>query len=424
MVLCANIIVLLLSVYIFFSTWEKRRNVAFYCLVLFDSVYVFPLLVEMVLGKPFQSSSYIGFVLSSNDDETALFYALFALFVELIFFVYLKRVTNEGFKIDDIIGKLQSSLFNKPVLTFFAVFVALSPILAIALAPNPSLYVIDVGAFSVENHSVSLIDVVYHNNIVKKIALMAAIGVIVLKLTDKKNAPVYKFIRVIGIVLVALANGKRTLVSFLVITLILIDLLLKKKKKYIRFNAVVSCLFIAVYFVAYSYISGKYEYNTDWYSVVSEYFFRNNSVKVAIYSFLNPERLSILDYPGQTILFDFLFFIPRSIWPSKPFPFPDYYTSAIFGFNKVTSIGWNFQTNIYVESIANFGIIAFVLTPLYLLVICNLVNKSKNLFSYLFGLLYVLLIHVFEFSDMLKVFVVLWIFFMLKGKVRFRRRKI
>lgn len=418
-----NICLVLLTVLLIFPIWKKRRNVAFFCLILFDVAYVIPLLVEFFLGKPKFSSAYVGFVLSANDEATAFAYAFFILVVETCFFVYLNRSHDVSPEISDIALNIQERFCKNPLLIFFSIIIVLSPIVAIMLAPNMQLYLSDFGKLGMDQSDLSLVDIVYHKKIASKFVTLAAFGVILLKIIDKKNFPAYKFLRVVGIILVALVNGKRTFVTFLVIFLVIMDFLLKKKKKYLRFNIAVSVVCVIVYFVAYSYISGKYEYNTDWYAVISEYFFRNNSVKVAIYSALNPEKLPILDYPGQTLLFDFLFFVPRSIWPTKPYPFPDYYTSAIFGFSTLTSIGWNFQTNIYAEWIANLGFFGFFITPVVLVIFCRIVNKSSGVVEYVLGAGFILLMHVFEFSDMLKVMLMVWLTLLLSRKFKMKKRK-
>lgn len=414
-----NIFVILISAMVLYFSRRKYQNAAFLGIVLFDVGYVIPLIVELFLGKASVSSSYIGFVLSRSDVLTEVLYGIFVLIVESFFFIYLKKSKKFSLRITDIAIDVRNQLCKIPIVPVLAIILIVFLAVLIFFSPNPTLYYKDLGAFAMQKSSVTSMDLLYRNVVhLGDVTMLAILAILILKTIDKNNSVFYKVIRIAGIVLVTLANGKRTLTVFLVIALMMIDYLYKKKKKYMIINIVMAVMCISIYFIAYSYISGKYEYNTDWYAVISEYFFRNNSIKVVIYSTLHPDKLPILDYPGQTLLFDALFFIPRQFWASKPFPFPDYYTAAIFGFSHITNMGWNFQTNIYAEAIANMGLIAFVITPFFLLLICKKVNESKSIVEYLLGLSFVLLIQVFEFSDTLKIIFFMWVFFCIKRKIK------
>lgn len=414
-----NIFVIAFSGYVLFSSRKKSRDVAFYALALFDAVYVLPLLVELVLGKAPVSSTYVGFVLSVNDEITEILYGGFVIIVESFFFLFLKKSKPFSMPIATIASNIQNRLSKNAVVVFLSVLFLFAPLALILFSPNPSIYLFDLGAFDMEKAMVSVVDIVYRKVVhLDVFTTLAFVSVVILKIVDKNNKPLYKTLRILGIVIVAIANGKRTLVTFLIIVLTVLDFLYGKKKKYLFFNVTVACVCLASFFVTYAYVSGKYELNTNWYSVISEYFFRNNSVKVAIYSTINPDKLHILDYPGQTLLFDVFFFIPRQIWASKPFPFPDYYTSAILGFSNLTTFGWNFQTNIYAEFVANLGLCSFLIVPILLLCMCKKVNNSKGVLEYLLGAVFILFIQVFEFSDMLKIVLVLWLFLNFKKKLK------
>ena len=416
-----NIFVIAFSGYVLFSSRKKSRDVAFYALALFDTVYVLPLLVELFLGKALVSSSYVGFVLSVNDEVTEILYGCFVIIVELFFFLFLKKSKPFSMPIATIAANIQNQLSKNTTVIFLSVVFLFAPLVLILLSPNPSLYLFDLGAFDMKKATVSAVDVVYRKAVhLGDFTTLAFISVIILKIVDKKNKPLYKMLRIFGIAIIAIANGKRTFVTFLIIVLTMLDFLYGKKKKYLLLNITVACICLASFFVAYAYVSGKYELNTNWYSVISEYFFRNNSVKVAIYSTLHPDKLRILDYPGQTLLFDVFFFVPRQLWASKPFPFPDYYTSAILGFSNLTTFGWNFQTNIYAEFVANLGFIAFFIAPAVILFMCKRVNESKGILEYILGAVFIILIQVFEFSDMLKVVLVAWLFMIFKKKIKMR----
>lgn len=155
--------------------------------------------------------------------------------------------------------------------------------------------------------------------------------------------------------------------------------------------------------------------------MISEYFFKSNAVKVAIYSNLHPSLLKVLDYPLQTIIYDLCYFIPRSIWDSKPYPYPDYYSSAVMGLSELTYFGWRFQTNIYAEFISNFNILGIFFAPLFILWMCKKMDQSKGILFKLLGLVLAISLQVFEYTDSNKVLMLVWTIILLKNEV-FRKK--
>ena len=85
----------------------------------------------------------------------------------------------------------------------------------------------------------------------------------------------------------------------------LIDLLKEGSLKKIAPKYVVLFGMVAVYFYAYMYITDKISYNSDWYYEMQEYIFRSMHVRFSIYATLHPEKVHILDYPGQSMLYSF-----------------------------------------------------------------------------------------------------------------------
>ena len=126
----------------------------------------------------------------------------------------------------------------------------------------------------------------------------------------------------------------------------------------------------------------------SFYSYYSIDFSRDYTTIFSIYAHQN--GINILEYPGQSFIFCLLFWLPRSIFPWKPYPFATYITLALLGsnINNVEYLSLRTTTNIFSESIANFGIIfgtIFIIIIIVLLI--KSIDKVKNI-NFKFLLIY------------------------------------
>ena len=121
----------------------------------------------------------------------------------------------------------------------------------------------------------------------------------------------------------------------------MIDLLRENDIKKIAPKYILLFGLTAVYFYAYMYLTDKISYNSDWYYEMQEYIFRSMHVRFSIYAALNPSRIHILDYPGQSILYSLFFFVPRAIWTSKPWPYIDYYMRGVLGLSSLSEVTYH-----------------------------------------------------------------------------------
>jgi hypothetical protein len=137
-------------------------------------------------------------------------------------------------------------------------------------------------------------------------------------------------------------------------------------------------------------------------------FFRDNRVEMAVYATLEPELMQIVEYPGQTLLFDALFFVPRSVWPDKPWPYAVYFTSAMLNIFPPRSIGWGMTTSWLDEMVSNFGFVGMLVAPLSLLGLCRLGDSFRWPTLSLLTSLVVVLFLALQLSAFLAVFL-LWI---------------
>ena len=417
-----NMICVLISIYIFIKIFNREISAAYICLVLFDVSFVVPLLIESILGTPYLR--YPGFELAKADWVTNLLYAFFVLAVEFMFYFHLrkKKKRMKTFSLTQKFVESRNVLAQNRMLGVISVFLMLLPLFVVLLAPTPTVY-FNIGAFAMKTVEVTTTEVMYHNEVALSCRYIVLAGIVLSKICDVRGKKTLAYLRTISTVFLTLIDGKRTLYVFIIIILLAIDWLsAPKKKDKLIMKTVFIVAVAAIYFVAYAYITGKYEYNTDWYAVISEYFFRSNAVKAALFSLIHPEQIQILDYPFQTFLYDLFYFVPRSIWINKPYPYALYYSSAVYGYTTLTDIGWRFQAGWYAECISNLGLIGIIIGPWMVLKFCDLIDGSKSIISNVIGLFFILFIQVFEYSDMLKICLI--VFIVLRFKETFFRRKI
>lgn len=410
MIVFANILTVVISLLLIGNVRRAPLTITFLSLIIFEILFVFPLLVESILGVA--PTPYAGFKYAQKDVLTAFLYGLFCIIVGLIFVSDIKRGAQRAATVSSLrsrLATLRASINRNQLLLLIAGIACLLPIICIFLAPDPLLYFTDIGYFdSVGSYGsgAAQSDSIAFNEAIKSVQYFAILGAIILKLGDLNNRNSLLIIRLFAIVGVALINSKRTLVTLFLLVLLAITMLSKDSKQRKFMTASITLLVAGTYFIAYAYLSDKYLLNTDWYSVISEYFFKSTSVKVAIYSVLHSDTFHILEYPGQTVLFNLLFFVPRTIWPTKPYPFPDYYSAAVKGY---VGGGWNFQTNIYSEWVANFGLIGFVLAPLILLLLIRMAENSSSTTCLISGMFFVIMVETFDFSDGAKMLLVIFL---------------
>jgi hypothetical protein len=112
-------------------------------------------------------------------------------------------------------------------------------------------------------------------------------------------------------------------------------------------------------------------------------FVRDADVRIALFAELEDATTPILEYRGQSALFDALFFVPRTLWGDKPNPYYFYITSTAVGGLRVYRT-WGIETTILGEAIANFGPAGLIFGPLFLITIAAIGYRPDNPFLNLF----------------------------------------
>ena len=154
-----------------------------------------------------------------------------------------------------------------------------------------------------------------------------------------------------------------------------------KRKTTRRVKLGLIMMFAVVFIVAFSiyYLTTvKVNMASDYlYGTLRVDFGRDDVTKYVIKQVLL-ERKNIIDYPGQTVIADLLMFVPRKIWPAKPYPHYRYLTASILGV-RLQNIPAGTTPSLFEMSLCNFGWFGIPITVIFLIMLCKLTDKRNNL---------------------------------------------
>lgn len=182
-------------------------------------------------------------------------------------------------------------------------------------------------------------------------------------------------------------RGSRAIIAT-VVAMGLYAILLSNKldfKKVLKLLFLIIPLFMIFFYGYHLFFRDASE---SFYSYYSIDFSRDYTTIFSIYARLN--GIDIVEYFGQSLLFCLIFWIPRSLFSCKPYPFPTYITLALLGsdLSQVDFLTLRTTTNIFSESIANLGItLGVMFIVIILLVIMYFIDKVHNL-NYKYLLIY------------------------------------
>ncbi len=390
-----------------------RRSVLFVVLV-FAFFFGVPQVLDLLVGAP-KFTYQRGFVLSQYDRTTNLVYLGYLAVVPLVFLAVGGRPRVDDRVIPATALRGWVRLFAWTTMLALPFVVLLSPD-----AAQYSRYAVFVGSSA----SVG-VNPQYHV-VVSLAALLAAIAA-VLVLSAPNTLPVLRLATLPFLSLAIWVQGKRSIVA-LSLLLLLYLLWTRGYLRGRRFVAAALAAVLALGVFSYTYQSAVRDAGderpgrVDTLASSAVYvgfridYGRDAVTKQAIYAELHPDDIQILEYRGQSILFDLTFFVPRAMWPGKPYPYATYVTSAMFGFAP-RDLGWGVTTSWLEEAIANVGWLGLLLGPLLPALICRLGDRQHSPFSGLLTVIVASLFLVLNLIAFMPIFLI-WIVVQLRAPAR------
>ncbi|PEH03661.1 capsular biosynthesis protein CpsS [Lactobacillus sp. UMNPBX5] len=400
------IISTLILVKIFYSIRQFHPLVPI--VIVFDFAMVLPILLELFLGNP--ETSYLNFQIAMNDLVTNILFNVFVISAQLAFLLEIhkiERIDNKMVSKDFLFDNKKSveSHYTNSFQNFILIFAYIVPflaIIAICVSPNPGYY------FKLFDNVYGGLDpkiVTYNEVVMNNIMYLLILALGILKWFDWRDKFSSRLIRIGYIALIMIVNHKRTFLMVAVGLCLIIDIMKSKKIKKILPRYLIYISFVAFYFVFYSYATGKVAFNNNWYYIVNEYFFRAIHMKFAIYAAIHPQYIHILDYPGQSILFDLFYFIPRSFWPNKPLPYVTYFISGAMNNRASGQFPVQMPTSYYPEFVSNFGVLGIWISIIFTIWIARFFDK-RDVMCKMLGTTLICLLEIYYYDNMLKILAV------------------
>lgn len=356
-------------------------NVYWCAYYVFDLMFVLPELVTSLYGRLDISSR--GYLLLTSDQMVDVIYLVFVLVCAAFFRILARKHRRSAVDLAGLreVGRDIAKVPSVICLVAFAGVLAMY--FAAALSPQPELYYGSFAAFyRTDVYDVTSSALSWHEDVMQPCLRVSFVFAAVLwyvseTVEDRGTRIVLRAFLIVSAFALLLFSSKRTLGTLLFALYLVMDIVFRDRTPW--GEIVAFAVFVGAFFFFYQEVTGKTTLGgvSSGVEIYIDYFGRSLDTKFVIYSLLHPEVVSILDYPGQSVLFDLLFFIPRSIWSDKPYPFGDYYTAAWFG-NSIIGLGFRITTCWFAEMLANYSWIGLPIALLIYKAILDLFDKIEH----------------------------------------------
>lgn len=349
----------------------KDTRYVIYCI--FFAFYVFPLVLDCFVMVPRYIDAHRGFAYGQMDLPTRAIYDVLILLLQL-FLLYFKKEKKSIFSSS---FETISIEYSKSLKILLIINLLIGPIIAlINHYPIELFFVLQAregmrtiwGTLDLNGYT--YVEMLTYNAVVSGLLLIFDN---IKKTHELPNMVFYILLLYINLCL----EGKRAILFFTALVVFLIFLLhpdkqqistkKAKQKKNRKFYLIIIIAIIVVIcsigFTIYVNMTSRGMSVVDFdiiYVVTRVDFLRDDRVRMAIFSFLHPERQKILDYPMQSILVWPFTIVPLDYFVrnfiAKFYTYSDY-ISAVLRNTPVESTTSFMTPTIYAELISNMGIV-------------------------------------------------------------------
>lgn len=324
---------------------KKSKTVADYVILILYVFNVLPILLDILFGLPEYTGLFTVFYDGMKNLSVSIIYDIYMIITLLVLLLYAKIIRPRKI--------INHDSNNNNAFKIILFITSLLPVIQVILSGHYSAF------FTYTTNTErglpnSFITLNSH------LILLSILAFGTLFFNGKKMTKTRLTILTIHSFLTLWIGGKRFILVTMIIVYMFYYLNTSKavnKRKIIIF-ILSSFVLVVVYFLSYTILVKKTMTGLDFSSAYTSLrinFGRDDVIKFVMYKehiLNNP----IIDYRGQTILSTFLFFIPRSIWPSKPFPHYRYLTAAIIHV-PVEYVHFGMTPSLFEMTISNFGLL-------------------------------------------------------------------
>lgn len=352
-----------------------QRHSILFIMVVFFVFCGLPLFFNAVVGEP-SYEKQPGFYISSRDTPTVLLYCAYVAIIPPFWYMAGRGSVADSAASRTSLSRLLS--VERPLLRPIFLVLMISPALALLFAPDPGDFLEYAGrtaARATEADTVTMSKVI---GLLSLISIVSSAGFLV-------SSPGFSLPGVLFVVpflfIACWLNGKRHSVA---LALVLLVYVLWQKRILRGIKLIVATCAAVAGLMVFSLFYQAHVRGVDLDAVDLLYnnfridLGRDDVIKLAIYAELNPGRVRILDYAGQSLWFNCVCFVPRGIYPDKPWPYAVYVTSAHLLHTRARPLGWTMTTSWLDEAIANFSWFGMVIGPALFPIICRLGDRSPS----------------------------------------------
>ncbi len=368
-----NLLLFLISTIVFVRssrlfTKYQSKSISDICIVLLYFFQVVPVVCDYVFGAPEYTKWLLGFEKAMKSTETNIIYDVYisVLFVFLFFVSYFSQKRA-------LIGDYFVDISKSSIPTYLLIFVSVLPFVHFLLMGNISSLLM-YGTSSLRGLDSSFMSL----NANFQVVAIVSLSVLYFKLNPSF---VKKMLLFLAFFAISYINGKRYMLAMSIFSFLYMYAIKKRFSSHkINLKILLPVTLLLLGFFCFFYITsvkimtdGSFE---STYTSLRIDFGRDDVVKYTIKKELIDEE-PILEYPGETFLSTIGMIVPRSIWPSKPYPHYRYLTASLYGVD-LKDIPAGMTPSILEMFISNFGWSGIPLCVLFLCWYCLKADKALS----------------------------------------------
>lgn len=367
MLVMLDIITMLTSTACLVAAIRKLRAGSRYVFfILFYLVAVLPLILDYVIGVPEYASwqagsKNYGFIISYNDSMTRALYDIFLLVFQFVLLIFGKnKQAHDG---TSHVMTLTERSYKRLVVLLAAA--SILPPLLVLVTPLPKEILFDwgwrdAGLYGVEGSK-------YYFSI-EKLSYIGFAASILLLFRHGFDGKGWRFTHLIWLAPACMnicIEAKRSIIFFaaVIVLCLLVEYVPKKKLKGVIFLAIVSMVMLVMFSINVKMKFRGYAGADVLYATLRIDYFRDDRVKMLIYSLLNPDRIHVLSFPLESYIMQIGYIFPLDFLGVPRLGYNTYFTSALI--QQPLSLGLNYMTTSMLdEALANFGYLGYLVAPL------------------------------------------------------------
>lgn len=337
--------------------------------MIFFMFYIFPLCLDYVIGFPEYTSRTEDFTRAQEDTLSRIVYDMSLLICSWMILRVKEKKIRSGLAVN----------FSKRTLSNVYMLLTIGVIL-----PTVFVFILQMPQFMLYTpmwRELDFINTPKNYSFVEQLDFVGICCCIICLFGKLRNTSIFMRIFALSFLYVNICiEGKRGIIFFsllCIILLLIIHMQMDKKegqeltKNFIKL-AIYGGIAIAIMLVVSVNVKIGRGYEEDpsiMNTALRIDFTRDDRVRYAIYEVLHPERLKILDYPGQTILPFITWIFPLNLFFSKVFNYTPhnysyYLSSALLGGG--ISANESFMTpSVFGEIISNFYLLGIFIMPIF-----------------------------------------------------------